>query len=69
MPAPNTAEAASLHHCLPGNLALLKLHYAAVALPSVLDQTTAEELSTTAALDRLLSIDELGYLPLPGEAA
>lgn len=43
--------------CLRGHLAVLKLHDAAEALPSVLDKTTAEELSTTAASDRLLSIE------------
>jgi DNA replication protein DnaC len=36
---------------------VLKLHDAAEALPSVLDQASAEDLSMTAALDRLLSIE------------
>ena len=36
---------------------MLKLHDAAEALPSVLDQAPAEDLSMTAALDRLLSIE------------
>lgn len=57
LPAPNTAEAASLYQRLRGHLAVLKLHDAAEALPSVLDQAAAEELSMTAALDRLLSIE------------
>ncbi|MDV6278703.1 AAA family ATPase, partial [Rhodococcus erythropolis] len=33
MPAPNTAEAASLYQRLRGHLAVLKLHDAAEALP------------------------------------
>lgn len=57
MPPPNTAEAASLYQRLRGHLAVLKLHDAAEALPSVLDEAAAEELSMTAALDRLLSIE------------
>jgi ATP-dependent DNA helicase PIF1 len=57
LPTPNTAEAASLYQRLRGHLAVLKLHDAAEALPSVLDQASAEELSMTAALDRLLSIE------------
>jgi DNA replication protein DnaC len=36
---------------------VLKLHDVAEALPSVLDQASAEDLSMTAALDRLLSIE------------
>ncbi len=57
LPAPNTAEAASLYQRLRGHLAVLKLHDAAEALPSVLNQAAAEELSMTATLDRLLSIE------------
>lgn len=57
MPAPNTAGAASLYQRLRGHLAVLKLHDAAEALPSVLDQAAAEELSMTAASDRLVSIE------------
>jgi DNA replication protein DnaC len=57
LPTPNTAEAASLYQRLRGHLAVLKLHDAAEALPSVLDQASAEDLSMTAALDRLLSIE------------
>lgn len=57
LPVPNTAEAASLYQRLRGHLAVLKLHDAAEALPSVLDQASTENLSMTAALDRLLSIE------------
>ena len=57
LPTPNTAEAASLYQRLRGHLAVLKLHDAAEALPAVLDQAAAQDLSMTAALDRLLSIE------------
>lgn len=57
LPAPNTAEAASLYQRLRGHLGVLKLADAAEALPTVLDQAAAEELSMTAALERLLSIE------------
>ena len=57
VPTPNTAQAASLYQRLRGHLAVLKLHDAAEALPSVLDQASEEDLSMTAALDRLLSIE------------
>lgn len=57
LPAPNTAEAASLYQRLRGHLAVLKLHDAAEALPTVLGQASAEDLSMTATLDRLLSIE------------
>ncbi|WP_081845399.1 ATP-binding protein [Mycolicibacterium aromaticivorans] len=57
LPTPNTAEAASLYQRLRGHLAVLRLHDAAEALPTVLDQASAEDLSMTAALDRLLSIE------------
>ncbi len=58
LPAPpNTAEAASLYQRLRGRLAVLKLRDAAEALPAVLDQSAAQDLSMTAALDRLLSIE------------
>ncbi len=39
---PNTAEAASLYQRLRGHLAVLRLHDAAEALPTVLDQASAE---------------------------
>ena len=45
MPAPNTAEAASLYQRLRGHLAVLKLHDAAEALPSVLPSSGLIRLS------------------------
>lgn len=57
IPAPGTASAASLYQQLRGHLAVLKLHDAAEALPAVLDAAAAEQLSMTAALERLLAIE------------
>lgn len=54
---PATAEAASRYQQLRSHLAALKLSAAAEALPTVLDQATTEQLSLTAALERLLSIE------------
>ena len=54
---PATAEAASRYQQLRGHLAALKLHAAAEALPAVLDQAATEQLSLTAALERLLAIE------------
>lgn len=54
---PATAEAASRYQRLRGHLAALKLHAAAEALPSVLDEAATEGLSPTAALERLLAIE------------
>jgi DNA replication protein DnaC len=54
---PATAEAASRYQQLRGHLAALKLHAAAEALPTVLDEAAAEQLSLTVALERLLSIE------------
>jgi DNA replication protein DnaC len=54
---PKSAEAASRYQRLRGHLAALKLHAAAEALPSVLDEATTEQLSLTAALERLLAIE------------
>ena len=54
---PATAEAASRYQRLRSHLAALKLHAAAEALPTVLDAAAAEQLSLTAALERLLSIE------------
>ena len=54
---PATAEAASRYQRLRSHLAALKLSAAAEALPTVLDQATTEQLSLTAALERLLSIE------------
>ena len=54
---PATAEAASRCQRLRGHLAALKLHAAAEALPTVLDEAATEQLSLTAALERLLAIE------------
>jgi DNA replication protein DnaC len=54
---PATAEAASRYQRLCGHLAALKLHAAAEALPTVMDQAAPEPLSLTAALERLLAIE------------
>lgn len=54
---PTTAEAASRYQRLRSHLAALKLQAAAEALPAVLDEATAEQLSLTAALERLLAIE------------
>jgi DNA replication protein DnaC len=48
---------ASLYQQLRGHLAVLKLHDAAEHLPAVLDAATAEGLTLTAALERLLAIE------------
>ena len=57
LPAPATAAQASLYQQLRAHLAVLKLHDAAEHLPAVLDAATAEKLSLTAALERLLAIE------------
>ena len=54
---PATAEAASRYQRLRGHLGALKLHAAAEALPTVLDEAATEQLSLTAALERLLAIE------------
>jgi DNA replication protein DnaC len=54
---PATAEAASRYQRLRSHLAALKLPAAAEALPTVLDAAAAEQLSLTAALERLLAIE------------
>ncbi len=56
-PAPSTRAQASLYQQLRGHLAVLKLTDAAEHLPAVLDAATAEGLSLTAALERLLAIE------------
>ncbi len=56
-PAPSTAAQASLYQQLRSHLATLKLLDAAEHLPAVLDAATAEGLSMTAALERLLAIE------------
>jgi DNA replication protein DnaC len=55
--APATAAQASLYQQLRSHLAALKLHDAAEALPAVLDQASTEDLTLTAALERLLAIE------------
>jgi DNA replication protein DnaC len=57
IPAKGTQTSASLYQQLRAHLAVLKLHDAAEALPSVLDAAVAEKLSMTAALERLLAIE------------
>ena len=57
VPAPNTPEQASLYQRLRGHLAVLKLHSAAEALPVVLDEAAAQQMSMTATLERLLAIE------------
>ena len=54
---PSTPAQAALYQQLRGHLATLKLHDAAEHLPAVLDAATAEGLSLTAALERLLAIE------------
>ena len=54
---PLTADAASRYQRLRGHLAALRLHTAAEQLPVVLDQASAEGLSVTAALERLLGVE------------
>jgi len=53
----SSAQAASRYQQLRSHLAELKLHAAAEALPAVLDQATAEGLSLTVALERLLAAE------------
>jgi DNA replication protein DnaC len=55
--APATAAQASLYQQLRSHLGVLKLADAAEHLPAVLDQATAEHLSVTATLERLLAIE------------
>ena len=56
-PAPGMVAQASVYQRLRGHLAALKLHAAAENLPAVLDTATADGLSLTAALERLLAIE------------
>src|SRR6202008_3125947 len=51
------SAAASRYSQLRSHLAELKLHAAAEALPAVLDQASAEKLSLTVALERLLAVE------------
>lgn len=57
VPAPSTPAQARLYQQLRGHLAKLKLHTAAEHLPAVLDTATADGLSLTAALERLLALE------------
>ncbi len=54
---PSTAAQASLYQTLRQHLSVLKLDACSEALPRVLDEATAEKLSVTATLERLLSIE------------
>jgi DNA replication protein DnaC len=54
---PATGSEASRYQRLRGHLAALRLHTAAEHLPTVLDTAAAEELSVTATLERLLSLE------------
>ena len=56
-PGPATLAQASLYQQLRAHLAELKMHDAAEALPAVLDQASTEDLTMTAALERLLAIE------------
>jgi DNA replication protein DnaC len=56
-PTPSTPAQASLYQQLRTHLAMLKLHDAAEHLPAVLDAARDEQLSLTAALERLLAIE------------
>jgi DNA replication protein DnaC len=55
--AQDPAEAASRYQKLRGHLAALKLHAAAEALPAVLDEAAAQNLSITHALEKLLATE------------
>ena len=57
VPTPSTPAQARLYQQLRGHLAALKLHTAAEHLPAVLDTATAEGLSLTATLERLLALE------------
>jgi DNA replication protein DnaC len=52
-----TSEAASRYQRLRSHLAELKLHAAAEALPAMLDEASAQQLSLTAALEKLLAVE------------
>ena len=56
-PEPSTPAQARLYQQLRAQLAALKLHTAAEALPAVLDHAATEKLSLTAALERLLALE------------
>jgi DNA replication protein DnaC len=52
-----SSASASRYQQLRSHLATLKLHASAEALPAVLDQASAEGLSLTVALERLLAVE------------
>jgi DNA replication protein DnaC len=52
-----TSQAASRYQRLRSHLAELKLHAAAQALPAMLDEASAQQLSLTAALEKLLAVE------------
>jgi DNA replication protein DnaC len=52
-----TSQAASRYQRLRSHLAELKLHAAAEALPAMLDEASAQQLSLTAALEKLLAVE------------
>jgi len=56
-PVPSTAAHAAAYQRLRAHLAYLKLPTAAEQLPAVLDAARAEQLSVTAALERLLALE------------
>ena len=55
--APSTAAQASLYQTLKSHLTVLKLDACVEALPRVLDEAVAEDLTVTATLERLLAIE------------
>ena len=55
--APSTGAQATLYQQLRAHLAVLKLADAAEHLPAVLDAAAEQDLSVTAALERLLAIE------------
>ena len=54
---PSTPAQASLYQTLRSHLAVLKLDACAEALPRILDEAAAEQLSITATLERLFAIE------------
>ena len=56
-PKPSTMAQASLYQTLKAHLTVLKLDACAEALPRVLDEAVAEQLTVTATLERLLAIE------------
>ena len=54
---PSTMAQASLYQILKAHLTVLKLDACAEALPRVLDEAAAEQLSVTATIERLLAIE------------